>query len=450
MFERKVPAWAVTVLFLALVVFAVWGYLSFRAVTYSYNLSVPGSQGAATALEYGAAPALANADYYNRVRASFIDQKVSFVEADLSTMKLRVYTDGVVVKEVDIKTKGREGSWWETPAGLYKIEAKEPNHFSSIGHVYQPWSMVFQGNFFIHGWPYEPDGTPVSSAYSGGCIRLTTDDAKAVYDLVSVGTPVLVYEKDFTADSFHYVPKQPAVGASEYLVADLKSNSVIAERDISTVVPIASVTKLVTSLVSAEYINLDKTITITPEMIVTTSKPRLYAGQKITVYNLLFPLLEESSNEAAEAVARLVGKTYFVGLMNKKALAINMSNTSFVDPSGAGDGNVSTAEDLFSLAKYIYNNRSFVFNISSGKITGSAYGESLYSDLGNFNKVPGVTAEFVGGKIGKTTAAEETYVGVFNETINGQVRPIVVIVLHSPDAYADTKALLDYVEATYK
>src|SRR5882724_9446532 len=116
-----------------------------------------------------------------RVKDDFISQKESFIEADLTAMQLSVYENGAVVKQVPILTKGRPGSWWETPAGLYQVQNKETNHFSSFGHVYMPWSMDFQGNFFIHGWPYEPDGTPVSSAYSGGCIRLATDDAEKLY-----------------------------------------------------------------------------------------------------------------------------------------------------------------------------------------------------------------------------------------------------------------------------
>ncbi|PIP46640.1 MAG: hypothetical protein COX15_00070, partial [Candidatus Colwellbacteria bacterium CG23_combo_of_CG06-09_8_20_14_all_42_19] len=82
------------------------------------------------------------------------------------------YEKGVFVNEFAILSKGKEGSWWETPAGLYKVQSKEKEHFSSFGRVYQPWSMAFQGNFFIHGWPYYPGGRAVESTYSGGCIRL--------------------------------------------------------------------------------------------------------------------------------------------------------------------------------------------------------------------------------------------------------------------------------------
>ena len=115
-----------------------------------------------TVFSYGAQSALSNPDFFNKVKTQLIDEKVTFVEVDLSQMITRVYKEGVVTVDVPVKTKGREGSWWETPAGLYRIQTKEKSHYSSMGHVSQPWSMQFQGNFFIHGWPKYDNGTPVS------------------------------------------------------------------------------------------------------------------------------------------------------------------------------------------------------------------------------------------------------------------------------------------------
>src|SRR3989344_5762568 len=126
--------------------------------------------------------ALAIGQFFEQVRERMTEEKLDFIEADLSEMKLRVYRKGEIAKEFPILTKGRPGSWWETPAGIYKVEGRIENHFSAFARVYLPWSLPFQGNFFIHGWPYYPDGTPVSTQYSGGCIRLSTDDAKALFD----------------------------------------------------------------------------------------------------------------------------------------------------------------------------------------------------------------------------------------------------------------------------
>lgn len=453
---HHVPHWLA---YSALIIFtAIVGFLSYAYLRSGPFAAEPVlSQGAPAptlpVVPIPPGPNTLGADYFGQVRREYIAEHTTFIDADLSSMLLRVYREGVLTLEVPIKTKGREGSWWETPAGVYSIQAKEKNHFSSIGHVYQPWSMVFQGNFFIHGWPYDVNGTDVSSTYSGGCIRLATEDAKQVYGMVSVGTPVLVSESDFAADSFMYPLRVPTeaegVEAAQYLVADLKNNVILSEKGIQEIVPIASVTELVTALVGAEYIDLDKKVTITPEMLVETAKPRLTVGQEITVYNLLFPLLIESSDEAAEAVARILGKKYFINLMNRKAAAINMPDTVFIDPSGSGEGNVSTATDLFSLFKYLYTNRSFVLNISSGKLTSSIYGESQYTDLENLNTVPDLTTPFAGGKLGAADNMQ-AYAGVFKLTINGEVRPVAVIVLNSSDAYADVTTLLDYTDELYE
>lgn len=304
--------------------------------------------------------------------------------------------------------------------------------------------MAFDGNFLMHGWPYYPDGTPVATTYSGGCIRMADENAKKVYETVKIGTPVIVFENKFNKDSFDYSVKLPGVNADGVLVADLKNNYVILDKDKDKVLPIASLTKLVTALVAAEHINLDKEVTVPKEAIVYTSKARLKPGQSISVYQLLFPLLLESSNEAAETIARSYGRDKFVEQMNEKAKSLGMLNTKFADPSGASPENVSTAEDLFMLAKYIYNNRSFVFNLTTGKIKSSAYGISDFSDLGNFNDFAGVES-FVGGKTGKTEAAQETSLHVFNEVIKGNERQIAVIVLGAENHLIEVNKILGYL-----
>jgi D-alanyl-D-alanine carboxypeptidase len=184
--------------------------------------------------------------------------------------------------------------------------------------------------------------------------------------------------------------------------------------------------------------------------IVSTSVPRLKAGEKTNPYQLLYPLLNESSNEAAFALADYVGRDRFVSLMNQKAAALGMAHTRFADPAGREDGNISTAEDLFALAKYLLNNRSFILKISSNTVGHNlAYGSSHFTDLQNFNVFTGQPS-FIGGKVGQTTAARETIISLFNETLEGQTRPIVVIALGSEDNAADARALLAHVQAIYQ
>lgn len=447
-FDSEVPVYgAVLTIFLAISVFT-FLFLEFRNEVRNYNIMLPATPAIEKPVfKYGEESALANPAFFEKVKNQFIADKVNFIAVDLSAMKIRTYKDGQVATEASVLTKGRPGSWWETPAGLYKIESKEKSHFSSMGNVYMPWSMQFQGNFYIHGWPYYKDGKPVASTYSGGCIRLSDETAKAIFDFAEVGTPILVYEKDFSSDNFQYVSQKPTVSAKHYLAADLRNNFVFMKSDEESA-PIASLTKLVTSLVATEYINLDKTAVVPEDAIVYTSISRLKSGMEVSIYQLLFPLLLESSNEAAETVAGALGREKFVSMMNDKAISIGMTKSVFADPSGASAENVSTVDDLFMLAKYIYNNRSFIFNISSGRLKNSAYGKSYWSNLQNLNDFAN-NDSFVGGKVGKTTAAEETGLYVFKLFVGGEERQIVIIVLGSNNRKADAEAILNYIKSTY-
>lgn len=393
---------------------------------------------------YGVQPALSNPDFFNKVRTQFVDEKATFVEVDLSQMIARVYKEGVVTVEVPVKTKGKEGSWWETPAGLYKIQTKEKSHYSTMGHVSQPWSMQFQGNFFIHGWPKYDNGSPVSSTFSGGCVRLTDEDAKKIFDEVTVGTPILVYEKDFILDSFSYAEKKPALETNSFLFADMHNNYVFLEQDKSKVISIGAITKLMTALVATEYINIEKTTIISASDLVDTKVPRLSQGMSIDVYQLLFPLLRESSDEAGEAIGRLYGKAGFVRHMNEKAKSIGMTHTKFVDPNGSSSGNVSTTEDLFMLAKYIYNNRSFIFDITSGKVKTNTYGPSIFTELGQANSLSDHLS-FFGGVSGESGPRSGYNISVFKIPVDGKVRPLFFVTVGSTFEKSDIQKGLDYV-----
>lgn len=445
--KKKIPVVSTLVALFVASALGTSAYLYLQPpVVYSISLGVASSS--APALSYGALPALSDPQYYQETKRSLITQKVSFIDADLSAMKLILYVGGDPLLEVPILSKGKSGSWWETPAGIYRIETKEKNHFSSFGEVYQPWSMAFQGNFFIHGWPYYEDGTPVAGTYSGGCIRLSTEDAKKVYELSEVGMPIIVYTTDNATDAFAYQLKAPAVTAAAYLVADVKNGTVLTSKSASNPAPVASITKLVTALVATEYINLDKEIKIPAAARVYTSVPRLKTGSEVRAYDLLFLLLQESSNEAAEALAAAQGREYFVSLMNKKAKAINLPHTLFTDPSGA-KSDLSTPEDLFTLLRYILENRRFIFEITTGNLTNTAYGAPAFKNIQNFNMVPKTTATLIGGKVGQTLEAGETYAGIFSADVGKEKREIAVIVLGSRDSLDDVRKLLDFVKTTY-
>lgn len=429
----------IVVLFLTVIVVLAGTAIWFFNIVYSYSITLPTPTATiGQNFSYGSWPALDNVDFYNQVFHSMVAQKATFIEANLSTMQLTYYVNGSAEEQFTILAKGRPGSWWETPAGLYKVQEKIPSDLSGFAHVYSPWALDFQGNFLIHGWPYYPDGTPVGSTYSGGCIRLSTDDAKTLYDRVTVETPVLVSSDNFQADDFQEQTQGPHIDATSYLAADLKSNFVFAAKNPDQQVPVASLTKLMTALVAVEYVNIEKTITVAPDMIVKTSIPRLKVGRAYSLYDLLQPLLKESSNEAAVAISDFLGQQYFVSLMNQTAQSIGMTNTHFVDPSGSSWGNVSTARDLFLLSQYLYDNRSFILKMTTDNNDPNAYGPSQFAGaLQNFNVFIG-DPDFVGGKVGINGAAGDTILSVFNGQFAVSVGTSTIIAARSTDGISSS------------
>ncbi len=398
-------------------------------------------------LSYGIAVAFTEPNFFAATRDAYIAASRTFVEADLATMRLRYFERGVLANDFPIVKKGEAGTFWETPAGLYKVEKKQEKHFASFGQVYLPYSIAFQGNFYLHGTPYDEAGLVASTSNQGG-IELRLDDAKTLYNLVSLETPVLVYERATTPDTFLYEPKVPDLATPHYLIADIESSTVLAASDLDTAVPIASLTKLMTAVVAAEYINLDTRVQIGTPTFVQSLIPRLGERSSVSMYSLLELLLQESSNEAAEVIASEVGREEFIRYMNERAASLGMKQTHFVDPSGLDAGNVSSVGDLLRLIQYVYEKRRFIIDMSAGKKLPDLYVSGEFSGLSNFNTVDGLD-NFVGGKIGETSAAKQTSVTLHTLDVKGTKRVVAIIILGSESRNADVTALMRYAEERF-
>ena len=122
--------------------------------------------------------------------------------------------------------------------------------------------------------------------------------------------------------SFYFIKdpnKQPNVQAEAYLVGDLDTGEILLQKNKDQKFPIASVSKLFTATVSTENQNQNAITEISQQAIDTEGENgELYAGQKIKVGDLILPLLLESSNDAAEALAEFSGRDTFVQAMNQK------------------------------------------------------------------------------------------------------------------------------------
>lgn len=371
-----------------------------------------------------------------------------FVLANLSLMQLEVYENGVPTLTLPIQAKGREGSWWETPAGVYSIKSKERNHLSSIGNVYMPWSMQFQGNFFIHGLPYYPNGDMVSTSYSGGCIRLNTDDAKKVYDLVKQGVPVVVYENTAPTTEVNstYVFGPGSISAKRFLAADLTNGFTFASQGAENEINASAALNLLTAIVSAEYMDIERNITADESDQVTTSKPRLQAGKKYAVYDYLYILLQESSQEAAHILARALGLSRTVELITQKAKAIGMEKSVFTSVSVSSPTNTTTLSDTYQLLRYMYFNRKFLLTISANTAETRIYGAPAFSDIKNSNLFEG-ESQFIGGFVSSTGT---TGLFVFEIPFGEVVRPVAIVVDGSQDVRADVESIKTFVQASFK
>lgn len=384
---------------------------------------------------------------------SYIANKESFIEVDLSKMEVTLYKEGEIFKTLPVLSKGKDGSWWETPTGNYKILTKEQNHFSSIGNVWMPYSMQFYGNFFIHGWPYYEDGRQVSSTYSGGCVRMSSADAKEVFKFAEKGMTVLLRDEEDKENFVKPVAKEsvtpvPKVSAKSFLISDLATGEPILEKNSENILPIASLTKIMTGIVASELVYLGKPIEVDKSMLAATfASFEPEAGEKYVAFDLLYPLLMQSSNQAANILAGFMGRDQFVANMNKKATSLSMRDTTFADASGELSTNISSAEDIEKLLRYTYFKRKFIFDISKGQQDYRFEGRKL-DNLKNFNELIDAN-DLVGIKNGETTAALQTLAGVWEfDSPEGKI-PVGIVVLGSTDRNKDTKTLLNWLKQNF-
>jgi D-alanyl-D-alanine endopeptidase (penicillin-binding protein 7) len=139
--------------------------------------------------------------------------------------------------------------------------------------------------------------------------------------------------------------------SSVALVIDQDTREVLLSKNDHVVLPIASLTKLMTGvIISGAKLPLDEMITVTQDDVDTEkhSRSRLRVGTTLTRGELLHLALMSSENRAAHALGRTYpgGLATFVTLMNAKAKMLGMHDTSYVEPTGLSSGNQSSAQDL--------------------------------------------------------------------------------------------------------
>jgi len=197
--------------------------------------------------------------------------------------------------------------------------------------------------------------TAVAKSGRGGRVKLAhAGRRKAVMGWPS---PVVTAAPRFTLGEqlgLHETTDPLQLQSSVALVLDQDTHQVLFSKNDQAVLPIASLTKLMTGLlVSEAKLPMDQLITVTPDDVDTEkhSRSRLAVGVTLTRGELLHLALMSSENRAAHALGRTYpgGLERFVAQMNMRAAALGMKDTRYVEPTGLSSDNRSSASDLAKL-----------------------------------------------------------------------------------------------------
>jgi len=205
---------------------------------------------------------------------------------------------------------------------------------------------------------------PASKKLAGKAAKGKTTVAKVGRHAgrAAVASAVIIPERQSFGQlaGLHDVTDPLALKSSVALVLDQDTHEVLLSKNDHAVLPIASLTKLMTGLIiSQAQLPMDEMITITQDDVDTEkhSSSRLRVGTTLMRGELLHLALMSSENRAAHALGRTYpgGMQTFVGLMNMKAKMLGMADTRYVEPTGLSSSNQSSAFDLATLVNVAHS-----------------------------------------------------------------------------------------------
>ena len=245
----------------------------------------------------------------------------------------------------------------------------------------------------------------------------------------------------------------PDVYAESYVAIDAESGRILSSNNADKKLPMASTTKIMTTILSIENIDdINKIIEI-PETCTNIEGSSLYLKpkQKASIKDLLYGTMLRSGNDAALALAYESGKNTegknnvdnFIAHMNEKAKEIGAYNTNFTNPNGLHDENhYTTALDLALISKYAMENETFR-EIASAKLYKA---ESLNAVLYNKNKVVHQYDYGSGIKIGYTKAAGRC----LSASATKENSEVIAVVLNDNNWFNDCYKIFDWAFENYK
>lgn len=236
------------------------------------------------------------------------------------------------------------------------------------------------------------------------------------------------------------------------------NEKILFEKDSEKPLAIASLTKLMTALVVFDLDDVyveSQPVKITKEAVEQEGQSKygeLKIGESLSVKNLLYIALIESSNDAAFALTEPIGEQGFVELMNLYSKKIELENTYFINPTGLEPDrpeelkNVSTAKDIVKLAKYILVNYPQIFEITTNQSYEVLNLDNTFHHFipQNTNELLREIPEIIGGKTGWGIEAGGCLLLVLDNPEEESY--FVSIVLGAKDRFAEMRKLINVLK----
>lgn len=237
------------------------------------------------------------------------------------------------------------------------------------------------------------------------------------------------------------IPLPQSLTTTTWGIFDPETGALLAGSNFDAPFPIASITKLFTAhAVLQSPLKNEKFKIISADVNTEGRSGKLSEGLETTPYELLFPLLLESSNDAAVAIERALN-TVFIESKEEVIRSLSLTHTYIVEPTGLSSKNVSTAADLSIFFAYLRKTYPHIVDITT--LDTYIDGRTGY---GNSNPLHSLS-NFRGGKQGYTNEAKHTFVGTF--TLPGSSKEIGIVLLQSSDLQGDSEAILSYSERLF-
>lgn len=207
------------------------------------------------------------------------------------------------------------------------------------------------------------------------------------------------------------------ITANAYIVVDMDTHDILAEKNSETSTAVASLTKILTAVVALDLADVSDEFTVSEHAAeIIPTKIGVVPGEKMSLFELLQAMMLTSANDATEVIKEGINTKYhgdiFVDAMNEKAKFIGMKNSHFVNPQGFDDkDHYSSAYDLALLSLYAMQNYPEIKDIAQLEYAFLSGNEKHKQfDLYNWNGLIGVYPNTFGLKTGMTERAGNTTV----------------------------------------